>query len=266
MAKFFSRKGLNITHLYSSDLQRAFKTANAVVLSCGRATQSEQKLEVTALQSLREQDFGYYEGKPFYARSKDTNKSGKDTHRSQHQDDPDFKDVETKESMALRMTEFLGQHLLPAIHTSFYGEENAIVVVSHGIILTHLWRCFLKLLSKGSVTLAPGLSVGTGGVTPLEYLGGWSNTGYLELELQKQSSTITNFKAASATASDSPEPENKDPTTPLQGYQVSIKTVNGKEHLQGLKRTRGVGSSKLDENQKPIDSFFKKRKVTSDPD
>lgn len=266
MAKFFSRKGLNITHVYSSDLQRAFKTANAVVLAASGAAQLEQKLKVIALQLLREQDFGYYEGKPFYARSKDTNRSGKDTHRSQHQNDPDFKDVETKESMALRMTEFLEQHLLPGIYNSCDGKENAIVVVSHGIILAHLWRCFLKLLPKNSVTLAPGLSVGTGGVTPLEYLGGWSNTGYLELEIQKQSSTTSKSKAASSPASDSPDPQNKATIAPLHDYQMSIKTVNGKEHLQGLKRTRGVGSSKLDENQKPIDSFFKKRKATSDPD
>jgi hypothetical protein len=39
-------------------------------------------------------------------------------------------------------------------------------------------------------------------------------------------------------------------------------TVNGKDHLKGLKRTGGgVGSSRHDASQKGIESFFKRRKV-----
>lgn len=207
---------------------------------------------------LREQDFGYYEGKPVYARSRDSNKSGKDEHRSKHQDEPGFVDVESKESMALRMNQFLQDHLVPCLLAEKSDKEQAIAIVSHGIILSHLWRCFLKVLPKNSVTLLPGLSVGTGGVTPLEYLGGWSNTGYLELNVQKPPST------KSSTASHrtrSPSPNAGDATAFLRHYKVVIKSVNGKEHLQGLKRTKGVGSSKFDEGQKSIDSFFKKQKV-----
>lgn len=225
---------------------------------------------MTALKVLREQDFGFYEGKPFYARSKVSSKSGKDTHRAQHQDDPDFKDVESKESMALRMNQFLQDHLIPLIHGMPQEKNGAIAIVSHGIILSHLWRCFLKLLPMSSVTLSPELPVGTGGVTPLEYLGGWSNTGYLELDIQKQDSVqgsaVRSHKTVSPTASHPSEPRSADIPPPLDGYKVSIKTINGKEHLQGLKRTKGVGSSKFDEGQKSIDSFFKKRKVTSDQD
>lgn len=225
---------------------------------------------MTALKVLREQDFGFYEGKPFYARPRGSNKSGKDTHRAQHHDNPDFRDVESKESMALRMNQFLKEYLIPLIHGMPQGKDDAIMIVSHGIILSHLWRCFLKLLPMSSVTLSPGLSVGTGGVTPLEYLGGWSNTGYLELEIQKQGSAqdsvVRSRKAPSPTTSHPSEPRNTDTPPPLDCYNVSIKTVNGKEHLQGLKRTKGVGSSKFDEGQKSIDSFFKKRKVASDQD
>ena len=269
MGKFFANKGLRFSHIFSSDLQRAFKTAKAI-RSWNDAVQPGQKVDVTALKCLREQDFGFYEGKPFYAPLKDSTKSGKDTHRSQHEDDPDFKDVETKESMALRVTEFLQDHLVPVLHGTPKGKDHAIAVVSHGIILSHLWRCFLKLLSKSSVTLYPGLSVGTSGVTPLEYLGGWSNTGYLELDIQKQDSaqdsTVESHKAASPMLSQSSAPRNAETPPLLHGYYVSMRTVNGKEHLQGLKRTKGVGSSKFDEGQKSIDSFFKKRKVTSGQD
>lgn len=255
-----------LTKIYSSDLQRALKTATAIRLAqplsdCDAA--HEARLQVTALTVLREQDFGFYEGKPFYARSRDSGQSGKENHRSQHQDDPNFKDVESKESMALRMSSFLHNHLIPAICTESMERNGDMAIVSHGVILSQLWRCFLKLLAKNSITLSPGLSVGTGAVTPLEYLGGWSNTGYLELEILKRGSTAADGLAISTTAPPTPDPSNPVINAPpsLHEYTVIIKTVNGKEHLKGLKRTRGVGSSRFDEGQKSIDSFFKRRKA-----
>jgi hypothetical protein len=41
-----------------------------------------------------------------------------------------------------------------------------------------------------------------------------------------------------------------------------VKAVNSQEHLKGLKKTRGgIGSSKHDEKQKTMDSFFKRQKL-----
>lgn len=173
--------------------------------------------------------------------SRGSSKSGKEKHRSQHVHDPNFRDVESKVAMDARMDEFIAGYLLPLIRERA-GEKEVVALVSHGIILSHLWRCLLKLFGKGTVTLAPGLSVGNGGVTPLEYLGGWSNTGYLELDIQ-------------APVESAPEKAR------VSDLKMVIKTVNGKEHLTGLKRTRGVGSSKHDEGQKKIEMFFKKAKV-----
>ena len=266
LGKYLAENGLRLRKIYSSDLQRAVKTATAIRLAqplpdCDAA--QEAKLQVTALTVLREQDFGSYEGRPFYTRSKDSNQSGKDNHRSHHQNDPDFKDVESKESMALRMSSFLQNHLVPAILREPMERNNDIVIVSHGIILSQLWKCFLKLIAKNSITLSPGLSVGTGATTPLEYLGGWSNTGYLELEVLRKEATATSIVAISTIAESTPDPldANSNASPPLYQYRVIIKTVNGREHLKGLKRTRGVGSSKFEESQKSIESFFKKRKV-----
>lgn len=256
LGKYFANKGLKFDKVFSSDLQRAFKTANAIC-SWSAAAQGG-KLTVTPLTVLREQDFGYYEGKPFYARSRDSNKSGKDEHRSKHQDDPDFVDVESKESMASRMSQFLQDHLIPLLHSEKRDKEQIVAIVSHGIILSHLWRSFLNFLPKNSVTLSPGLYVGTGGTTPLEYLGGWSNTGYLELDVQKDTAAT---KSAISHPTTSPPSNTGDTTASLHNYKMVIKTVNGKEHLQGLKRTKGVGSSKYDEGQKSIESFFKKQKI-----
>lgn len=266
LGKYFAESGLHFRKIFSSDLQRALKTATAIRLAqplpdCDAAPEAE--LQVTALPVLREQDFGFYEGKPFYARPRHSNKSGKENHRSQHQDDPDFKDVESKESMALRMSTFLQDHLVPAIRSGSMQRNNDIVIVSHGIILSQLWRCFLKLLAKSTITLSPGLSVGTGGTTPLEHLGGWSNTGYLELEILKNESAATGELVVSTAAPRTLDLSSAigDVPPPLHQYKAIIKTVNGKEHLKGLKRTRGVSSSKFDEGQKSIESFFKKRKV-----
>ena len=260
LGRFFTKKGLLFSHVYSSDLQRATKTASAICTWNDAA--GANQLQVTVKEVLREQNFGSYEGKPFYARPRVSHKSGKEHHRSQHQDDPDFQDVESKGSMDSRMNTFLADNLLPLLFEEQL-EENIIAVVSHGIILSHLWRCFLRLLPMNSVTLMAGLSVGKGGATPLEYLGGWSNTGYLELDIRRKAlATIEPAKSKSSLEPPMSQSIDKDSLPKLHDYRVTIKTVNGKEHLQGVKRTKGgVGSSKFDEGQKSIESFFKKQKV-----
>ena len=49
------------------------------------------------------------------------------------------------------------------------------------------------------------------------------------------------------------------PYASLAGFTMLINTVNGKDHLKHLKRTGGgVGSSKFDDKQKTIESFFKR--------
>ena len=267
LGKFFAETGLRFRKIYSSDLQRAWKTATAIRLAqpppdCDAASEAKTQVTLTALTVLREQDFGFYEGKPFYTRPSESRRTGKENHRYQHHGDPDFKDVESKESMVLRMLNFLQDHLVPAIQSEPSERNNDIVIVSHGIILSQLWRCLLTFLAKDSITLSPGLSVGT---TPLEYLGAWSNTGYLELEILTKQSTATGELAISTAVPPAPAPDpsyaDSGVSPPLHHYKVIIKTVNGKEHLKGLKRTKGVGSSKFDEGQKSIESFFKRRKV-----
>ena len=258
------QNGLRFTKLFSSDLHRAVKTAEAIRLAQIKRPEVvvEENLEITQLVVLREQDFGFYEGKPFFARPRNSNKLGKETHRSQHVDDPEFRDVESKESMKSRMDDFLNDHLVPLVRDDRAGKEETIAIVSHGIILSHLWRSLLKLIGKGRVTLAPGISADSGRVTPLEYLGGWSNTGYLELDIQITwpAETSTNDQLSLTAAAAEPQPaRSEDPSLPALG--ILVKTINGREHMKGLKRTRGVGSSKYDEGQQKIETFFKKTKV-----
>ena len=263
LGRYLTSTGLQFTNLFSSDLQRAAKTASSI-------RHSQQKLYgesglpgVKKLNILREQDFGYYEGKPFYARVKDARKTGKDSHRAEHMNDPDFKDVESKESMALRMDQFLNEYLIPLLK-KVSKVEPTVAIVSHGIILSSLWKCILKRFEAKSVRLKPGLTIGNGDLATLEYIGGWSNTGYLEFDIQNSSlaNTIDSIDAVLASTRSSQEQAKDSKTVVLHGWKMTIKAVNGKEHLKGLKRTGGgVGSSKYDESQKKIESFFVPKKA-----
>ena len=215
------------------------------------------------LPALREQDFGFYEGKPFYARPRSSNKSGKEVHRDQHLDDVDFKDAESKETMTARTDAFIFEHLRALILEEASNKEAAVAIVSHGIILSHLWRSLLGCFAKGTVSLAPGLSVGNNGVTPLEHLGGWSNTGFLELDVYHNTSSDKGSVNTRTALSETDVSDSRSCTLfqlPPE-IKMTVVTVNGKGHLAGLKRTRGVGSSQFDEGQKKIESFFKKTKV-----
>lgn len=238
-----------------------------------------------------EQDFGFYEGKPIFARPlKRGSISGKEAHRALHKDDPGFVDVESKETMALRAESFLDEHLLPIME-----EDSGIAVVSHGIMLSALWRRLLQRLPAKSVTIHPEVTA-MHGPLDLERPGGWSNTGYLELDMRLGASPATaDVPLASTDAiveASLPEEGTVVLVTPsvvdnltvqvneppkgtmyvpvadstaskhsFTAWTTMICAVNQKAHLNNLKRTRGgVGSSRHDEKQKSINSFFKKQK------
>jgi len=273
--------GVNISHIYSSDLQRAVKTAQAI-----RLAQATTPPETVKLEMLREQDFGWWEGKAIV-------KGGRDGQRLQHCLEDGFKDIESKASMKERMETFITVHLLPHIHST--GEYDTVAVVAHGIILSYLWRTLLKRFDAKNVTVSPEVILSDRG---LEYMGGWSNTGYLDLEIKHPPSrTITVMQAETSdvavtassrtvgagliTASLS-EPAkttpivlgSTPPSTLLPGDATGfsskenkdlllvVKSFNILEHLKGLKKTRGgIGSARHDDKQRTMDSFFKRRKM-----
>jgi broad specificity phosphatase PhoE len=294
---------VRVAHLFSSDLQRAVITAKAI-----REAQCPVPPETTKLQLLREQDFGFYEGKKFSERPKEGNTTGKDAQLQDHRNDPGFVDVESKESMRIRVETFIDAHLVQLIHE--VEEDKSVAVVAHGIILSHLWRAILKRFHPSFVIIAPDVQASVP-VFSLEYLGGWLNTGYLDLEVKRRADPWNgNIESAGAgtaaeipfisqiaTAPDSvlpdgsaaedspyqgsselpqkpatgtPTPLNRSlaPSPPrgLEEFCLVVKAVNSQEHLKGLKKTRGgIGSLKHDSNQKTMDSFFKKRKLESNP-
>lgn len=259
LGQHFARSGIRFTHIFSSDLQRAYKTAEAVRLAQGRFKEGDQDApaqpEVSRLVVLREQDFGSCEGKSFSARQRATGVESKEDYISQHRQDPGFKDVESKESMDARMDSFVMEHLVPLLPVGTSKAEAISAIVSHGIILSHLWKSCRKLFSRANVALAPGIELRGG----LEHLGGWSNTGYLELDIHR---VATEALDHSSNIQPMPRFPNEDMTLPSLPLRMIVRAVNRTDHLKSLKRTRGgVGSAAFDEGQKKIESFFKRPRV-----
>ena len=268
------RRGLGFTNIFSSDLQRAYKTAKAIRRA---GAYKEKHLAIQQLSVLREQDFGFYEGKPFHSKPRPWDKPGKKVFRDRNCDEPGFQDVESQAAMGLRMDNFLDQHLLPLLRNTSDGDGLQIAIVSHGIILSRLWKCLLKRFGAQSVRLSTSSSVPNKNFTSLEHLGSWSNTGYLELEISslRTKPQLDNPKAKSrciasedsdalATthgSTDHSTPDNTSPTAMLEGWKMVVRSINNTDHLNGLKRTGGgVGSSKYDDGQKTIETFFKRRR------
>jgi hypothetical protein len=196
--------------------------------------------------------------------------------------------------MAKRADFFLDHHLLPLFDSDLVTNEHTVAIVSHGILLSNLWRRLLLRLPRKRLTIAPEVMAARGDIT-LEHLGGWSNTGYLHLSIRrdeipnsrddktvsksepsdhtptisKSDPLIAETSAASRTTK-SKSPETRpdavpDISTPkmLHGYSTKILAIDDKQHLVGLKRQHGgIGRSAHDESQKKLDGFFKKQRAT----
>lgn len=296
LGQSFTNNGVKLSHIFASPLSRAFKTAEA--LQKAQLPPSDDKaagkrLDIVKVQNLIEQDFGFYEGKPFYARS-GSKQTGREAYHEQHKNEPGFVDVESKESMCQRADTFLDEHLVPLFEQK--GQDQFVVaVVSHGMLLGNLWRRLLVRLPRKSLVIAPEVMAARENLV-LEHLGGWGNTGYLELLLQRKSTaeTLEDAEASASAPKSRPaqtetaalptpvpppvEPENavisvdtataqkaaalKPPVTILHGWSTTILAVDSKEHLIGLKRQRGgIGRATHDEGQKKLDSFFKRQKT-----
>lgn len=292
LGQYFARNGVQFTHIFTSPLSRASKTAEAIQqaqkqLKPGAKDGPTKQTGIVKVDELIERDFGFYEGKPFNMRARDGE-------HDKNREKPGFVDVETKEAMAKRIDRFLDQCLLP-----LFGDESTqdavIAVVAHGMLLSGFWRRLLLRFPAESLTFAPEVAIKKQG-TVLEYIGGWSNTGYMELLFEKahqagsedhaaigSGATHKDAEASTATLStpvpptialeeaevaiknpDNPEPEIEFPEPrSLYGWKTVILAVDSTIHLLGLKRQRGgIGSLAHDEGQRKLDSFFKKPRLT----
>jgi Histidine phosphatase superfamily (branch 1) len=240
---------LAFTHIFSSDLTRARFTADAIAdAQISDKSPNESRAERIALEILREQDFGSFECQSWASKSTAKGVAGKPLDLGH----PDFKPKETHDSMTRRMDRFLDEAIHPLLITDL-GDESTVAIVSHGIILSFLWKALLQRFGARSVSLGPGVS-GVAGTRPLEYLPSWSNTGFLETDIK--SVPIRQGPDSLQIADDGLK------VPKLSGYQMLINRVNCTDHLKNLKRARGgLGSSTYDTKQKNLEGFFKKPRI-----
>ncbi|TAQ84131.1 hypothetical protein B7494_g7554 [Chlorociboria aeruginascens] len=262
LGSYLATTAVKVSHIFSSDLQRAAKTAEIVLAAQPRTLSTPTAVKKD--ENLREQDFGDYEGKAYRKRSK--NNTGDMNHNLAR-----FKDVESKEAMRTRMDIFIDTHLQPLFHTT--ADEDTVVVVAHGIILIYLWQRILARFLH-SVAVSSGVLVGDRG---LHYPGIWSNTGYMDLEIKSiptasidSSSLPLGLESKSWLEVDSKytspplTPSASTSAIPLNNPYLQkslvVKSVNNLEHLRGVKKTRGgIGSSAHDSTQKTMDFFLVKK-------
>ena len=212
-------------------------------------------VETVLLPSLREQDFGSSECQPWNSRAS-LQPNGRAWPVA---GDPGFVAKETYESMAVRTNAFLDASLLPLLDLEREASQT-VAIVSHGITLSVLWRNLLRRFSPQSVSLGPGLG-NSPDLQRIEHLPAWSNTAYLELEITPLLGSVeASPSIASRLECDTNEVSQAE-STPLQRWGMTVRTINGRDHLKDLKRTRGgVGSSRHDERQRKIEGFFTRQR------
>lgn len=291
LGAFFAENEVKFTHIFASPLSRAFRTAGAINDAQEKlpGPQADDKVEIVKVKELIERDYGSYEGRPYATRS-EWMKTGRDGHEESGGG------VESTQSMAKRGDTFLDQHFIPLLKEDPHEKEYVVAIVAHGMLCSHLWRRLLFRLPKRSLTIAPEITAARGNIV-LEHLGGWSNTGYLELTIRKdqestsppatsiavtsQETDVTNqattlptpipppLQSEGAEISISP-PKPSEPAVPmtaasreLTGYTTEIQAIDSKKHLVGLKRQPGgIGSLANDQGQKKLDTFFTRQKLT----
>lgn len=106
--------------------------------------------------------------------------------------------VETKDAMGKRADIFLNEHFVPLLDDFSMPPTLVVAIVSHGIFLSILWKRLLKRLPPKSITLSADASLAP--PPSLEHLGGWSNTGLLELLLTRSAAKEANPSESGSSA------------------------------------------------------------------
>ncbi|KUI61002.1 hypothetical protein VP1G_08184 [Cytospora mali] len=243
--------------IFSSNLRRAVKTAEAVAGAQAAVAGVVDVPAVVQLAELREKDFGSDEGKRFGTRGQAAGASARPI---------DWVEPESRDAMKTRVDRFIQMHLVPTVIRGFDSDANhSVVIVAHGIILNVLLRSLLSRFGPDELTRLSRPVVASG--RP-ESLASWSNTGYLEANLRlvkkgvamtpvgSKSSPLSVPQGASTNTSLATTGVNK-VDAPTFAIRMTVQTVNCNHHLSGLKKTRGgIGSVAFDQKQKTLDSLF----------
>jgi broad specificity phosphatase PhoE len=267
LAQSFANNSVQFDSIFASDLSRARITAEGI---CRLQLPKEdgERISPILTSDLRERDFGSWEGvrwQSISAQSTDTSTSPSSSRRCVSRE---IAEKETTISMRQRSLSFLHSHFIPLLFDDPASKRN-FAIVAHGIILRVLWNCLLELFDPACISLLPGIAAWDGGPAAL-LAPSWSNTGFMELSIQMKQTpsasslqrqlTSPDLRVSSGSITDTELPSSDGPAGDvlLQGWLMKILAVDSKDHLAGLRRTRGgIGSASHDSRQKRIDQFFK---------
>lgn len=250
-------RDLRFTHIYASDLQRAYMTAQAIADAQAKK-HNTATLPIPRLSLLREQDFGSNELVPW------ASKRGQDSFFDRRPDvhEANFIPKEPMDVMKKRATDFLDDCILPLLATDDgQAEESTVAAVSHGLFLGVLWRDLLARFPANSVSVSPDAVGNEFGAhfSPLEHIGIWANTAFLEVEIHRRALPHGMDKILNGDDIPSAKPSSTRSDHVLSKHTLLIKTINGHAHTQGMKKIRGgTGNVPHDPKQKDIVGFFKK--------
>ncbi|KAF3397932.1 hypothetical protein F1880_006016 [Penicillium rolfsii] len=267
LAQCFLSKSIHFDSIYASDLSRARITAEGICRL--QPPKKDGGLVTPVLTSdLRERDFGSWEGVRWQSPSALSNDPNASSGRLGRGTSVEVIEKETTASMRQRAFSFLNSHFLPLLFDDSTSNRK-VAIVAHGIILRVLWNCLVELFDPMSISLMPGITAWDGGPAAL-LSPSWSNTGYMELSIHTKSKPLVSppqrqlashelrVEPSSTTDTEVSSSDSAAGEILLQGWAMKILSVDNKEHLAGLRRTRGgIGSSSHDSRQKKIDQFFR---------
>jgi broad specificity phosphatase PhoE len=263
LGRYFHAAGTDFTHVFASPLQRAFMTAEQVVLGQQKSESAAQAvdaavappLSVIPVPELRETDFGLYEGVAI---------------RSFSTEDSRMSTVETSDEMAKRAAVFIESYLMPVLGSQ---PTPVVAVVSHGRFLQTLWPQILLKINPTKVECDQKLLIESRSIG-INTIGAWSNTGYLETVFSPVEdpspvglATIPVSNPVKSTATDakaialscfSQQIDTQGGTVKPTRWIATVTAINGSQHLLGFKKNRGVGSAAYDVRQGTLDGFIKR--------
>lgn len=235
--------------IFANDAIKLEANTTASVATEIRDSFSTATSQLTLTPYLREKDFGSLEGVKWYTLSASMRSS------SSSLSSTPFVASESQESMTSRVQLFLSEFLVPVILNDDSaiadGRHRNVAIVSHGIILRQLWQSILSLFDPQRLQVSIEVAARSGTGVPLHPP--WSNTGFLELIIERPETT----SILSADTSLSTEVSMS--TAILASWALRVLDIDSKTHLLDLRRARGgIGSATHDQRQRKIESFFPK--------
>ncbi|KAG1852444.1 histidine phosphatase superfamily [Suillus subalutaceus] len=218
------------TKIYASPLKRAATTA-AFVLAAQPAPQPPHDFTI---ESVKEQNFGVAEGKPWCSPDNRISKSLSEYMSEGKYPTPRpgerFTDGESDEDLAARATQAVDEVIMPHVRSAARaGRAEHIALVSHGLCIGALIFALLKRDSRN--------------VTPTREYTGMQNTAWARVVIKMQD-----------VAEDTPIDLTDEDTLPLI---VTMMDFGRADHLVKLKfNAGGTGKIAYDPKQQDIRAFF----------